>query len=258
MHYVVSDIHGCYDALRSALDFSHFDGANDHLYVLGDILDRGPQNAELVNFIVKNSNYIHVLRGNHEDMWLVDTTKEHENLELIVNDSWSRDFGCGGHYNLTSQDLFEGTTTETRKKFFDMIEHAPLLQDLEINNRKIVLVHAGLRPPVEGGDWFEQKEQDLLWIRNPWLSTTQSTNFLTIFGHTPVQNLSDFVKEDGFQQMAQSPKVAYWNNKIDIDCGVSMNGALALMCLETLDIWYTNQNKDWILKENLRDRYFID
>ena len=41
MTYVMSDIHGCYDKYQSMLAAIHF-AADDTLYVLGDVLDRGP------------------------------------------------------------------------------------------------------------------------------------------------------------------------------------------------------------------------
>lgn len=255
MRYVVSDIHGCFDALYSALDFSNFDKTQDELYILGDILDRGPQNAELVNFIVENADCIHLLQGNHEDMWLADTTQDHENLRLCTTDSWSQKYGCGGYYLSTSEDLFRGTTVETRKKFFDMVKKAPVLQTLKVNDQIVVLVHAGLRPPVAGGDWFDQNGHDLTWIRKPWLSTSKVANFLTVFGHTPVQTLEQY----GVYHNSTEPyKVAYWNNKIDIDCGIVNDGALALLCLETFDVWYTNQDKELIAQEKLQSQHYID
>lgn len=41
MHYVVSDIHGYYDRYLKLLEVINFTD-DDTLYILGDIVDRGP------------------------------------------------------------------------------------------------------------------------------------------------------------------------------------------------------------------------
>lgn len=48
MTYVMSDIHGCYREYREMLEKIVFSDA-DTLYILGDVVDRGPQVAELLN-----------------------------------------------------------------------------------------------------------------------------------------------------------------------------------------------------------------
>lgn len=42
MYYVMSDLHGCYKEYQKALEMIHFN-AQDTLYVLGDVVDRGPE-----------------------------------------------------------------------------------------------------------------------------------------------------------------------------------------------------------------------
>lgn len=42
MRYIISDIHGCYDQYRALLKKIHFSDT-DELYVLGDVVDRGPE-----------------------------------------------------------------------------------------------------------------------------------------------------------------------------------------------------------------------
>ena len=54
--YVVSDIHGCFDELMAALELAGF-SENDHLFVLGDLIDRGPQIGSCINWLVeRNAN----------------------------------------------------------------------------------------------------------------------------------------------------------------------------------------------------------
>lgn len=69
--FVVADVHGFYDELKTALDNAGFD-LNDpsHIFVsLGDIMDRGRQPAKVLNFVnnLPPSRKI-LVRGNHEDL----------------------------------------------------------------------------------------------------------------------------------------------------------------------------------------------
>ena len=66
--YVMSDIHGCYDAFLSMLNLIKFSD-NDALCILGDILDRGEKPLDIVDYIVKHPN-ISLIRGNHEQLFM--------------------------------------------------------------------------------------------------------------------------------------------------------------------------------------------
>ncbi|RHT47208.1 hypothetical protein DW766_13780 [Butyricicoccus sp. AM29-23AC] len=64
MQYVCSDIHGRYDkwcALLAALDLK----PTDTLYVLGDVIDRGPDGIKVLQDMAQRLNVIPIL-GNHE------------------------------------------------------------------------------------------------------------------------------------------------------------------------------------------------
>ena len=64
MTYVMSDIHGCYDKYQSMLAAIHF-AADDTLYVLGDVLDRGPDGFRILLDLAVRPNVTGLL-GNHE------------------------------------------------------------------------------------------------------------------------------------------------------------------------------------------------
>ena len=66
--YVMSDMHGCYDEYRKMLDRIRF-SQEDMLYVLGDVLDRGPHPIRIIQDLMKRSNVV-CLAGNHEFMAL--------------------------------------------------------------------------------------------------------------------------------------------------------------------------------------------
>ena len=64
---VIGDIHGHFDGMMALLD-KLSPGAEDEVYFLGDLIDRGPKSAQVVDF-VKNSPY-QCLMGNHEQLML--------------------------------------------------------------------------------------------------------------------------------------------------------------------------------------------
>ena len=63
--YVMSDIHGMAHLLREMLERIGF-GDDDRLYILGDMIDRGPDPAGVIDLVASHKN-ITALRGNHED-----------------------------------------------------------------------------------------------------------------------------------------------------------------------------------------------
>lgn len=69
MYYVMSDIHGCYREYRKALKMIHF-SEEDTLYVLGDVVDRGPEPIRVLQDMMLRRNVFPII-GNHEYMALM-------------------------------------------------------------------------------------------------------------------------------------------------------------------------------------------
>ena len=64
--YAISDIHGCYDMFLEMLDKIQFDETRDTLYILGDIMDRGPKVPEMVRWVWKHeSEHVIMLKGGY-------------------------------------------------------------------------------------------------------------------------------------------------------------------------------------------------
>ncbi|MBP5194415.1 MAG: metallophosphoesterase [Lachnospiraceae bacterium] len=66
--YVLSDIHGHYDVFKKMLEKINFSG-NDFMYILGDVIDRGPDGLQLILDIMERRN-MELFLGNHELMML--------------------------------------------------------------------------------------------------------------------------------------------------------------------------------------------
>lgn len=64
--YVVGDVHGNYKGLIASLAVAGWDEKNDKLIFVGDVVDRGKENAKVVNFIADHQDTVHLVLGNHE------------------------------------------------------------------------------------------------------------------------------------------------------------------------------------------------
>ena len=66
--YVMSDMHGLYDRYLKMLELIRFSD-EDELYILGDMIDRGPDGIPILLDMMERPNVIPFL-GNHEWMML--------------------------------------------------------------------------------------------------------------------------------------------------------------------------------------------
>ena len=70
----MSDIHGEISRYHAMLDIINF-SADDQLYIIGDVIDRGAEGVEILLEIIDKGN-IHLILGNHEDMMLGTLSKD--------------------------------------------------------------------------------------------------------------------------------------------------------------------------------------
>ena len=89
--YIMSDIHGCYDAFLSMLSAVRFSGS-DMLIAAGDYIDRGKQSYEMLQWIAQCPPNVRLLRGNHEeefaayvDLMLLLDRREHLGTDFSSN-----------------------------------------------------------------------------------------------------------------------------------------------------------------------------
>ena len=66
--WVIGDVHGYFSTLQSLVEKLELN-ENDAVVMLGDLIDRGPSSADVVNY-VKSTENIHSIRGNHEQMMI--------------------------------------------------------------------------------------------------------------------------------------------------------------------------------------------
>ncbi len=171
--YAIGDIHGCHDKLCRLLDRIDICWSRDTLVFLGDYIDRGPQSFEVLDHLIKlKRQYSRTifLKGNHEAMFL-DYLSGKRTLSFMNN---------GGRETLESYHKHACGTDHSAipKEHLDFINSLVLCHETE----DYIFVHAGL---LSGIPLSAQSAEDLLWIRESFISRDTDFGKRVIFGHTP-------------------------------------------------------------------------
>jgi bis(5'-nucleosyl)-tetraphosphatase (symmetrical) len=121
--YVVGDIQGCLQGLVRLLDSVKFEPQNDTLIAVGDLIGRGPQALETLEFLYSLGDRFSTVLGNHD-------------LHFLAV--------CSGIRRLKTNDKYDKLLASAElEKYIYWLRHKPLA--LAINNNTLV-THAGLYP----------------------------------------------------------------------------------------------------------------
>ena len=231
--YVISDIHGQYDKFIAMLDAINLRDS-DTLYVLGDILDRGPHPIKVILKLMEMPNAI-CLVGNHEYMaaeCLSFLVREVTDRSLDELDYKTLDNLVTWQYNgaKTTIDEFRALSAEMQAEVIDFIKDMSIYEELTVGGKEYLLVHAGLGDFEPAKDILDYSLHDLVWKQADY-SRKCFDDKIVITGHTPTQFIKGNPKP-GFIYRHQ--------NHIAIDCGAYLeDGRLAAVCLETGEEFYT-------------------
>ena len=217
MVYIMSDIHGRKDRFDDILKQIRLTN-KDTLYILGDVIDRNPDGITILKYIMSKPN-IKMLLGNHEDMMI--TALKHDYATGI----W---YYNGGN---TTHNRWKKQRISTREQILNYLASLPIMQDLELNDKKYRLVHG--KSPSEkslANESSERLKKEVIWNR---VNETDSgpEDITVIFGHTPTIHYQD----------CDPLQIWYGNNLIGIDCGAAyLYGRLACLRLDDMKEFYSN------------------
>jgi serine/threonine protein phosphatase 1 len=223
--YAIGDIHGRLDLLDALLDMIDADDrarrpAASELIFLGDLVDRGPESAGVVERLMTlaGTRPVRFLMGNHEEVFLRALEGDPKALRFLIR--------IGGRETLLSYGVSE---SDYRGLDYEELlalaqskvpaAHRAFLSSFEkwIEVGDYLFVHAGLRPGVAVED---QSTSDLCWIREDFLSHRDSFGKMVVHGHS--------ISED----IDERP------NRIGIDTGAFASGRLTAIGLEGGERWY--------------------
>lgn len=226
--YAIGDIHGHYDALAKmhfAIDKHIHENPHQNIIIvyLGDYIDRGPDSAKVLERLAEMQgsddaiNRI-FLRGNHEQSML-------NFLEdpIAVGQGWLR---YGGIQTLQSYGIkvedtiilpgeMERLSIELNKKLPE--HHKAFCKSLKMYyvSGDYLFVHAGIRPETP---LSQQKERDLISIRDPFLKYKEAHAHRIVHGHS----------------ISFQPEILA--NRIGIDTGYFETGILSAVIIEGEDV----------------------
>lgn len=271
--YVTSDAHGHLRALDRALELAA-PSSEDTIYVLGDMIDRGPDPLGVID-LVRSLPNVHVLMGNHERLML-DALSAACTQEDI--DTWDIN---GGWATLSELNALP---VDTREEIIDWVEKLPLMDVVDAAARSFILVHAGIDSArarefllnsgidvshgagavAAGREMLlamlaDQNPDVLLWTRHDFwgqptgLVGSDGSGPIVIAGHTPslsLSNYADVMDCSGFDEDEQrgcivrvgaSEATGDIPDRIDIDCSAASGcdfGAVGVMRLDDGAHWY--------------------
>ena len=224
--YAVGDVHGHDDLLGPLIamieaDIAARGPAEVTIVFLGDLIDRGPQSAEVVERLrIYRPLGVRVefLTGNHEEVLLRILNGDGN----LVAD-WLRFGGaqCARSYGLSAAQLDEMPPDQAVSALRSAIppEHQSFLSSFADTFRAgdYLFVHAGIRPGVP---LAQQAQADLRWIREPFLDHPGRHEAMVIHGHTI------------------RPEVDEGPGRIGIDTGAYLHGVLTAIALERDQRWF--------------------
>ena len=227
--YAIGDIHGHADKLRAAHELIERDRAANGVAQapvvhLGDLVDRGPDSAGVIELLRAGQAEGHdwiVLMGNHDRMFLEFLSNPLQHPERLPPELGWRHPRVGGAATLASYGI-----ADVERPLADL---APALESVPQAHRDwlaglplyhlqdaALCVHAGIRPGI---DLHAQTEQDLIWIREPFLSDDRDHGVLVVHGHTAIDTPT------------------HYGNRLNLDSSAGYGGPVSAAVIEGRSVW---------------------
>ncbi len=139
--FICSDIHGEFALLQQELDKTQFDESVDRLFCLGDLIDRGSNSIEALDWLAKP--WLYSIQGNHERMLINAFEQESQAL-------WQ-------HWMMGGGTWAEHMTRTELEPFYQAFKKLPVSIELQLeNDQNVALVHSEL--PIEC-DWSDVRRK---------------------------------------------------------------------------------------------------
>ncbi|WP_244273361.1 metallophosphoesterase family protein [Pseudovibrio sp. POLY-S9] len=230
--YATGDIHGRLDLLEVMGKAIESDLKNRPItdpvsIFLGDYIDRGPDSQGVIDFLVDHHHRTPrqvCLKGNHEASLLeflqdAGTLYHWEDLggtETLLSYGLSIHDLMGSAGAESVQTIFKENLSKLHETFFESLP-------LHYQCGDYLFVHAGIRPDVPLED---QRAEELMWIRGPFLDFQEDFGVFVVHGHTPVEHIDRR------------------SNRLDVDTEAYASGRLTCAVLEGTDMKFITATTD--------------
>lgn len=244
-HYVISDIHGESDRFHEMLRIIDFNDL-DTLYILGDVVDRGPDGIVLLQEIMKTPNWV-MLLGNHEYMMLQYFHPDATDVDVR---RWNK------NGNAPTLEQFLSIEQTAREEILEFLKKLPTHLELELesesnstsgadtgtktnaesppkpHSRKFYLVHG----------FPGENVHDDVWNRPTLATPNPRSGCRLIVGHTPITSLvvpreerADYIAD--LERRGEHLRIYHALGFTDIDCGCGHSMSVKkLACLRLEDM----------------------
>jgi len=223
--YAIGDVHGRMDLLerliaRIVADHQARGEADAEIILLGDLIDRGPDSADVVAWAMEGKAGalpVSTLMGNHEEQLVDSVLGEGRLLE-----GWLTYGGLETlrSYGVDPRLLTSGDSGAIREAARAAVPAAIAgwMEALPVHRRTgdYLLVHAGVRPGVA---LHRQNPRDMRWIRGEFLDSDSDHGAIVVHGHSI------------------RPEVEIRHNRIGLDTGAYRSGRLSAIGLEGSARW---------------------
>lgn len=228
------DIHGCYNPLSKYFDENPFNEDNAYIFV-GDYLDRGIQNKEVVEWLLKHKDYKNVLllEGNHEK-WLrmyADNDGAEKDLDKedakILRKYVGKDFFFNYNKNKIRSSVFKEKTIPQiecfdKKDLRQLCRKFGQMAYFKFNNSNYFVCHGGISSTPNIFISTEElisgvgKYEDIDEVYESWLKNT-SENDVLIHGHRNVFDLPAEVHKNRIYNLCSNVELGDSLRVVEID-----------------------------------------
>jgi serine/threonine protein phosphatase 1 len=238
--YAIGDLHGRLDLFRILIKQLEADVAArgnmpSRIILLGDLIDRGPYSRDLLELIrrmqVQNADRFVVLCGNHEEMLLASADGNASAQRLWLDnggDATLRSYGI-------DQAEFLSLTSEQRGGVLSRVvgaETLTWLAALPVHFRSggYFFCHAGIRPGIS---LDKQRREDLLWIREDFVSSNRRHGVVVVHGHSETADVEIKV------------------NRINVDTAAYRTGQLTAVGMQGPYRWFISTTRRYSHRTDL-------
>ncbi len=167
--YAIGDIQGCYQELQALLKLIKFDRTRDQLWLVGDLVNRGPQSLDVLRFIKDLGPHAITVLGNHD-------------LHLLA-------VAYGTQALARSDTLDDILSAPDCVKLIEWLQQQPLLHhDAKLN---YTMVHAGIPP-----QWDLISAQNFAYEVESILKNNPRDFFKNMYGNEPCEWSDELVGFD--------------------------------------------------------------